>query len=479
MLGPIGARVTNLPFAVITAAYLGVRMLAFGDRSATYFQDSYSYLEVAKLNPLSADFLAGPRPFTTPLLFKLLGSDELRIYAQLALSIVCWVALAATVARLLKNARLRPWAYAAILALSLAAWIVQWDSALLSESLSLSLMAAVTAAWLWFVERPSWPRVAAILLLSLLWAFTRDTNAFVVAFTLPLLAIALWRSRRKRLIAVALVGGIAIFAANLVSANAGATDDQRAAVLSGKPGGGFARSAELRALPTQQYLLVLHGRWEYPLLNIIGMRILPDHERVKYFQYHGMPVTPRLLQATGERGGGQNGVFFKAPELAGFRRWEEEKGQRTYLRYLVTHPDYVVSSMASGAGLVLFPREDIAELGIWSKPPDPVGAALPGPVNRLFFSHSLASGVVWALLLALAFFLALTRVPRRIWLVPATMIVITVPHMLVVWHGDALEPERHGVPVAIMARLGVLLLILFGLDANARSRLRAPLARSG
>jgi hypothetical protein len=59
------------------------------------------------------------------------------------------------------------------------------------------------------------------------------------------------------------------------------------------------------------------------------------------------------------------------------------------------------------------------------------------------------------------------------------MIVITVPHMLVVWHGDALEPERHGVPVAVMARLGVLLLILFALDSSARSRLRAPLARSG
>ena len=62
----------------------------------------------------------------------------------------------------------------------------------------------------------------------------------------------------------------------------------------------------------------------------------------------------------------------------------------------------------------------------------------------------------------------MTRVPRRIWLVPAAMIVITVPHMLVVWHGDALEPERHGVQVAILARLGLLLLILFGLDSSRR-----------
>jgi hypothetical protein len=46
--------VTSLPFAVITAAYLGVRLLTFGDRSPTYFQDSYSYLEVAKLKPALA-----------------------------------------------------------------------------------------------------------------------------------------------------------------------------------------------------------------------------------------------------------------------------------------------------------------------------------------------------------------------------------------------------------------------------------------
>lgn len=444
-----------------------MRLAAFAASSPTYFQDSFSYLEVAKLSPFTLDFLAGPRSFTTPLFFKVMGSNDARVWAQLIISIVCWVALAASVARLIHHPRLRPWAYAAVLAFSLAAWIVQWDNALLSESLSLSLMAAVTAAWLWLVERPTPLNVGALLALSLLWAFTRDTNAYVVAMTIPLLALAVWRGRPRGLLAVALVGACAIFALNQLSANTGATDDQRAAVLSGKPGNGFARSPETRALPAQQYLLVGHGRWEFPLLDTLGMRILPDPKRVSYFRYHGMPVTPRLLQLAGERASGQNGAFYKAPELRGFRRWLEAKGQRTYLRYLVRHPGYVISSMADGAGQVLFPREDIAQLGVWS-PPDPVGAALPGPVNRLFFAHSAASAVVWLLLAALALFLALRRVPRRIWLVPAAMIVLTVPHALVVWHGDALEPERHGVPVAVMARLGVLLFILFALDSPRR-----------
>jgi hypothetical protein len=76
--------------------------------------------------------------------------------------------------------------------------------------------------------------------------------------------------------------------------------------------------------------------------------------------------------------------------------------------------------------------------------------------------------VAWAVLALAALLLALTRVPRRIWLVPIGLIAITLPHALVVWHGDALEPERHGVPAAVLARLGVVLLILFALDSPRR-----------
>lgn len=445
-------------------------MGAFAGKPVHYFQDSWGYLEASWLDPLSSWFLAGPRAFTVPLFYKLLGSDELRIYGQLAISIVCWVVLAVTVAFLLSNLRLKPWAYGSVLLFSLAAYVVEWDNALLSESLSLSLMAAVIAAWLWVVCRPSLATVTIVLVLSALWAFTRDTNAYVVAFAIPMLAVAVLRTERKLLPALALAGSCLIFAANLISANVGATDSQRASVLANKPPYGFARHAATKALPAQQYNLVSHGRWEFPLLNVIGMRILPHPDRVRYFADHGMPVTPRLLRMAGENAAGQDGAFYKAPELRGFRDWVQDDGQRTYVRYLVSHPGYVASRLDDVADDALFPRADIARRGVWIQHPDPVDRALPAPVNELLFGESAAGVVLWLLLLGLALLLALRCVPRRVWAVPIAMIAVTLPHALIAWHGDALEPERHGVPVAIMARLGVVLLILFALDSPRRTR---------
>lgn len=434
-----------------------------------FFQDTVSYLEVASLRLWSLDFLAGPRAFTVPLFFKLVPTDELRIYGQLAVSMICWVGLAGTVARLLTRPRVRPWAYAAILVFSLAAQIVRWDSALLSESLSLSLMAAVTAAWLWFVERPSRVTVTALLLISVLWAFTRDTNAYLVALGIPALAVALVIAERKRPLAIALVGVCAIVAASILSVNEGATASERSPVLAGGPSRGFARSAAAYALPAQQYLLLGDGRWEFPLLDVIGVRILPHPDRVAYFARHGMPVTPALLRLRGKIASGNGGAFYRAPELAAFRRWLVDHGQSTYLRYLLSHPGYVAGGVVDHVPILLFPRERISSFGVWVAHPRRVCSALPGPVQYLVFSHSLVGGLLWLLLGIAAVALAVRRLPRLVWLVPMALIVSTVPHAILVWHGDGLEAERHSVSLAVMARLGVLLMLVFVLDARPRS----------
>ena len=74
--------------------------------------------------------------------------------------------------------------------LSLCNPITQWDYALMSESISLSLLALVVAGTLFAVQRPSWVSLALVLLAGFAWAMTRDTNAYAALVAAPALAVA-------------------------------------------------------------------------------------------------------------------------------------------------------------------------------------------------------------------------------------------------------------------------------------------------
>jgi hypothetical protein len=76
------------------------------------------------------------------------------------------------------------------------------------------------------------------------------------------------------------------------------------------------------------------------------------------------------------------------------------------------------------------------------------------------------------------------RYADRTWLVPVLMLISTVPLAVIVYDGDAREVERHSLMVTITARLSVVLLGLFFVDAvgprlveRARRR-RQPVAAS-
>src|SRR4051812_39215883 len=140
---------------LVAAGYVLFRVIGFIGAEPRIFPDTGTYEHVAREPIMSIDFRAGWRAPTVPLFYKLVSGNEARIWIQLALSIVCWLALAAAVAATISERRRRPLAFSAVLLFALAPEVVLWDAGLLSESVSLSLTAALTAAWLWIARWPS------------------------------------------------------------------------------------------------------------------------------------------------------------------------------------------------------------------------------------------------------------------------------------------------------------------------------------
>jgi hypothetical protein len=445
----VAARSRLWPFALAGLAYVGLRLAAYLPSSIGVWPDSGVYLHVSDEPLLSEGFLAGWRPWTVPLLYKAMpDSDTARAAGQLVVSISCWLALAAAVAWNVRRRGLRAVAFCLVLLFSLSVWITQWDRLILSESLALSLAAAVLAAWLALVRAPSPWTIAAVLGTTLLWAFVRDTIAYMALLAVPFVLVwVVLPGRRRGRVALA-AGLVAIFAASLV-----------------------AQSSSTAA-----------PRRENPLLNVVLVRVLTDADKLRYFRDHGMPLPDPVLALAGSPHGSlelrPDQRLGRDRRVEEFLRWVRDEGRQTLASYLVRHPYRAVKPVVEDAELMLateptrVQREGQPLLADYR--PRGADPLLPAPVSAAVYLPSVAAVLVWlAVVIAAAAWLARLGLARPIWLVPAVAVLLQIPHAVIAWHGDSNDLARHGLTAAVVTRLGLLVLSIFLIDTVLERRASA------
>lgn len=422
----------------IFVLYAGLRVVdLYTDFEVIGFPDSEDYLAkadwpvfsggtVAGLYDGAAAWLKRGRSPVVPLLYKLLGKTPAAIATfQLLLSLASWGLLALFVSRAVGPPLLRLGAFMVLLLFSLHEQIVIWDRFLLSDSIAISLFALFIASWLWLLEEWHWGKAALVVLVGGLWTFTRDTNAWEIAMLAGfLIVVALWwRSPRYLLIGVAFA---LCFLGNEASQN----------------------SAQ---------------RWVTPFVNVLGKRVLPDPDRTEYFAGHGMPVTPAVMQLSGQLAWSQDLFYYNSPDLEGFREWVETRGKSTYLRFLLSHPDYAFLAPFREPDYFVDPQLEY----FFAKTPQH-SPLLPAPVAQAVYPTA-GLFLLWvpALLVATGFLVA-APARRAIWLVPFLLVLSAYPHAAIAWHGDANGTERHALLAGIQLRLGLWLILLLAADGLLR-----------
>ncbi len=411
---------------LLLVAYAVVRVmnLAQAVQKVKSTADTTAYVRISKEPILAEKFLAGSRPPVFPLVLKLLGRDEERVaWAQGVLSVISWSVLAAAAASSLQASVLRLAAFGWMLLLSLFRYIIGWDSVLLTESVSLSFMALFLAGWLWLARGWRWHKVLFLLLVSALWCFSRDTNAWVVLMiALLLLVLVLLRRLDRKYLLVSGAFAILFFLSNL-SADIG-------------------------------------GRWVFPFQNVLGQRILPDPEAVAFFEDCGMPVTPALLDLSGEFASGQERAFYEDPALAGYRSWLHDSGKACYVRWLLAHPlESIRSPFAEFNTLINL--ENVQPF-LFSRRFSPL---LPARLEAVLYPRRYLLPL-YALLLVLAMVALFARAWARnpAWGLVIGMIVLVFPHYFITWHGDIMGIYRHVLAVSIQFYLCLWLLVWIGLN---------------
>jgi hypothetical protein len=368
--------------------------------------DTAAYVRISDEAFLSKDFWVNTRPPMFPLVLKIFDADTIKVAAfQTAFSIFAWGMLALSLAYSLKGV-LRPVAFGLILALSLDRHIAGWDVVLLTESISISLLALFLAAWLWLLKEWSWGKESVLCLVAFLWAFTRDTNGWILLMLAGLILLGvLFFGARKGYLSVAIVF-VLFFAFSNLSAEVG-------------------------------------KRWVFPFQNVLAQRILPDQEALSFFGDCGMPVTPELQSLAGGYANSNDRAFYNNPALQSYRVWRNEGGKSCYMRWLLSRPLISLREpWQDFEWLLVF--EDVSFF--YPQRYDPV---LPWYAERVLYPQN---GVLWLWVLTTVG--ALVVIWRGVWKANPAWVVflglclLIYPHLFIVWHGDVPGTHRHALTVS-------------------------------
>jgi hypothetical protein len=352
------------------------------------FPDSGSYLSWGYGRP--------PVPF---LFYSLVGGERGAVIAQTILSFTAWGVLGWVACGL-------PGTLVALV-LASALPVVLWNYTVLSESLALSLGAALLAATLALGRRWSTARLAVWAVCLVAYTGVRAENFFLV----PPLAAALlvWHRRHWRALAAVGAAAAALFLVFSV-----VIDKQ-------------------------------NRNWQIRMTNVVLTRVLPDTALANRFHAAGLPREPALLAARGRMLAAYDPTFVAAtPE---FQRWLDEQSRPAYLAWLRTPAPHVMLFEAMDRTIKHWPHA----FNYYT-----AGVRLPGVAWDAYpASHALRLPfATWLWLAAIPFASALLT--RRVVfgdLFALAYLAAVYLMAFAVFHGDTGEMDRHLVLTAALYRL--------------------------
>ncbi|HEX9386228.1 MAG TPA: hypothetical protein VF918_07905 [Anaerolineales bacterium] len=387
------------------------------------FGDTPDYFRVASEPLFSSSFWIADRAPVIPLFFKLLHNDPKLIFkTQLCFSIVAWIILALSVALVLRNFALKFIAFITVLGFSLTQNIIIWDPLILSDSVSLSLLALFLAAGIWLIT--NWNGFT-ILVFSLSGSFlvlARDSYAYLLLMAgLALLVLIFVMPYRSR---TALVSGILLllFLVSNILATAG-------------------------------------NRWYVPFLMTTGLRILPNSEYLSYFREQGMPISGALMERSGKPLHTDDLAFLNDPRLDEFRQWAKENGRGLYIKFLWHFRADTLQEPLKHLEVIFNPN--IYYYAATGFRPMIKNQRL----NELLYPTRFGIlTVLIANMLAAALLFPALKYRQWLWILPLMLILFSYPQAVLIWNADANDIARHSLYHNIELRLGLWMLIFFVFD---------------
>jgi len=195
-------------------------------------------------------------------------------------------------------------------------------------------------------------------------------------------------------------------------------------------------------------------RWVMPLTNVISKRILPNPDAVHFFAEKGAPFDDipedKLPIYCQEDCGNMHRFLQTDPDGQRLLEWVREAGKTTYLLYLIQNPGQSVLLPLTDLPSMISPDSTEYRLNQYL---DPLWV---GAARRWFVPRPTALILVWSAAFLLGCTILLLKKPNYIHLaLPAAMILLSLFSMYVIWHGDAIELERHATQSSLQLKVNL------------------------
>jgi hypothetical protein len=421
----------ELAAGVTVAGVAGLLRLVAATAGPVIVPDSFDYASQSRLSIFDGRFWSSQHPPLLPLLWKVdpsavslsklaeMGSSGVIGYAgsgalfedvrplvmvNVVVAVISWSALAFAAASLFETRAVRWSAFIAVLWLSLAPEVAGWDGSLLSESVSLSLLALLAALLIWHLQRPSRRLAVAAAAVIFLSCMNRDTATLLMLAVV--IACVVLRTPYSRLIVAGLIAGVIVV--------------------------GWGNHASTQ-------------RAELPVRNSVAYAIQIRHDGA-WFAARGLPMSPNPVGVLLSR---PTSAFDTAPKDAAVHAWLTKNGRSIWLQYLIDHPDYLASLVRD------LPRQA-----------DGQTAAISATVERsrlLAFSPYRHGALFWAMLAFGALALWPMR-DRRVFVFVAAIVCADVATLLLVPALDRMDIERHALFAGVTLRFVSVGLVLAAID---------------
>jgi hypothetical protein len=391
--------------------------------SPRLFGDTPDYFRVASEPLFSSSFWIADRAPTTPLFFKILHSDPALIFkTQVWFSVVAWMILALSISLVLRSFVLKPIAFVTVLGFSLTQNIIMWDPLILSDSLSLSLLALFLAACILLIKDWKWYNVVTLVVFGILLVLARDSYAYLLLLAgfalLPLILVTAYRGR------IVLVSSILLLT--------------------------FVISNSLAAAG---------NRWYVPFLMTLGLRILPNPEYLSYFSEQGMPISEALMERAGKPIHADDLAILKDPRLEEFRQWAKMNGRSVYIKFMWHFKAHTFQDPLKHLEVIFNP--DLRYYAATGFRPIITNQRLSELLYPTGFGLLI---VLIANFLAAALLFPALKYRQLLWILPLMLILFSYPQAVFIWNADANDIARHSLYHNIELRLGLWMLIFFVCD---------------
>jgi hypothetical protein len=210
-------------------------------------------------------------------------------------------------------------------------------------------------------------------------------------------------------------------------------------------------------------------RWEVPLWNIFHARILPDETALNFFKQEGFPLDGNDQQELKELDREEFIALLKDPISNSMVTWMREHGKSTYIRFLLAN------SIRSLQLPLFYAHQIISPDSSEYRSPTMSTHRWLSKMSNIMYTKTTEFLLVGLLVLGiLTLITAWIQFLRPWWLVPWFLLVTAYPLMFIIYHGDAIELERHAMQVGLQLRLAGWMMLVYLLDAWVLYRTQNP-----